>query len=137
MQIAQLLIGPYGVHVGVYAISFRHFMVGQREAFPFGQRVHHFRLGVAKIFYRKSDGAFRTAQIVIDAQSAQHKEGPCHAAQPKPCGQVVLEKVLNDFNTLLRVIFTKERFVVFWMYQVTHTFILIKNAQIYEFSERL
>ena len=58
MQIVQLFVRADGVHIGVNAVTSFNFVVGQGEAFPFGQGMHDFGFSVLQVFNGKSYRAF-------------------------------------------------------------------------------
>ena len=98
MQIAQFFIGTDGIHVCVDAISRFDMVFGKREAFPFGEGVHHFSFGVAQIFDRESHGTFHSIEVVIDTHSFQYEQWSCHTSQAQFGREVQLEELFNLFN---------------------------------------
>ena len=60
MEVVQFLIGTNGVHVGINAIARLYLVVGQRQPFPFRQRVYHFCLCFSHILDGKGDRTFDT-----------------------------------------------------------------------------
>ena len=90
-----------------------HLIFGQREPLPFGQRVHHFGTGIAQVFDGERYGALHTVQVVVDAKALQHKQRSCYTAQAQLGGEVLLEKLLNQFNALLRLLHVEQGFIVF------------------------
>ena len=98
MQIAQFFIGTDGIHVCVDAISRFDMVFGKREAFPFGEGVHHFSFGVAQIFDRESYGTFHSIEVVIDTHSFQYEQWSCHTSQAQFGREVQLEELFNLFN---------------------------------------
>ncbi len=67
VYIVKLLIGSYGVHVGVDAVAGLYAAVGQREPLPFGQRVHHFGCCSVHVLDVERHGSLHAVQIVVDA----------------------------------------------------------------------
>lgn len=117
MEIIKLLVGTDGVHIGVDAVTWLHLIVGQRQTLPFCQRVHHFRLRIAQIFNGERHGTFRTAQIVVDTQSSEHKKRTGHAAQLQSRSQIFLKEIFDNLDALLCFIFIKQRLICFRFYK--------------------
>ena len=44
MDVVELLVGAYGVHIGIDAVSRFDVVFSQREPLPFGQRMNHLGL---------------------------------------------------------------------------------------------
>ena len=83
MEVIQLLVSTNGVHVGVDAVARLNVIFGQGQALPFSQRVYHLCLSVAQILYWEGHGALHAVEVVVYAETFQHKQGSCDAAQPQ------------------------------------------------------
>ena len=116
VQVVQFLVGSYGVHVGVHAVSRLDAVVGKGQPFPLGQRVHNLRLGVAKILDGERHGALHAVQVVVYAKSFQHEQRRGDTAQPQLCGQVHLEELFYKLYSLFRLPHVKQRPVSFRTY---------------------
>ena len=101
MEVAQLLIGTDGIHVGIDAIARTDVVFGQCQSFPFGQRVNHFGLGIAQILDGEGNGTFHSVQVVVDTHTLQHEERGGNTAQAQFRRQVLLEKFLDLFDAHL------------------------------------
>ena len=111
VQVIQLLVRAYRVHICIDAIARLYLILCQRESLPLGQRVHHLSLGIAQILDGEGDGTFHTIQVVVDTKSFQHEQGSRHTSQSQLCREVLLEEILNQFDTLLRLLGVKQRFI--------------------------
>ena len=101
MEVVHLLVGAYGVHVGIDAVARLDVVFGQCEAFPLGQRMDHLGLLVAHVAYGEADGPLDAVEVVVDAQSFHDEEWGGDAAQPQFCRQVLLEEFLDELDALL------------------------------------
>ena len=120
VQVAQLLVCANGVHVGVNAITGLHIVFGEGEALPLGQRVHHFGPGIAQILDGEIHSALFAAEVVVDAQTAQHKQRSRDATKPKGGRKVVGKELFNDFNALLGGVHVEQRTIVTEGNEITH-----------------
>ena len=85
VQVVKLLVGTYGVHIGIDTVSWLNFILSQTQSFPLSQRVNHLCLCVAQILDGEAHGALHTVQIVVNTQSLQHEEWRSYAAQSQFC----------------------------------------------------
>ena len=108
MKIVKLLVSTNGVHVRVNAIARLYLILCQRQTLPLGQRVYHLCLGIAQVLDGKGHGTLHAIQVVIDAKTFQHKQRSRHAAKPQLRRDVLLEKLLNQLNALLRLFRVKQ-----------------------------
>ena len=76
-------------------------VLGEFHPLPFGEGMHHLRLGVAELFDGEGDGALHAVEVVIDAQTLQDEEGCRDAAKAQLGAEVLLEKLLYQFDALL------------------------------------
>ena len=120
VQVVKLLVGAYGVHVGIDAVARLHLIVGQGEPLPLGKRVHHFGAGVAKVFDGERHGAFHSVEVVVYAEAFQHEQRRGDAAQAQFGGKVHLEKFFYQFYPLLRLAHIKQGLVAHRLYQFAH-----------------
>ena len=120
VQVVKLFVGPYGVHVGVYAVVRLYGVVGKGEPFPFRQRVYNLRLGVAEVFDGERHGAFHTVQVVVYAESLEHEQRCRDAAQPQLGRQVGLEELFYQLYPLFGLPHVQQRLVAFRAYQSAH-----------------
>ena len=120
VQVVQLLVGTDGVHVGIDAVARLHLVLRQRQTLPLRQRVNHLGTGVAQILDGERDGTLHPVQVVVDAQTLQHEQRRRHTAQTQLRGQVLLEKLLNQFNTLLRLLHVQQTGIFLRFNQLTH-----------------
>ena len=120
MDVAQLLVGADGVHVSVDAVAGLHVILGKGQALPLGQRVHHFGACVAEVFDREIHSAFFTAEVVIDAQTAQHKQRGGDATEAQCRGKIVGKKLFDNFNALLRGVHVEQRAIVVKGNEIAH-----------------
>ena len=74
VQIAQNLIGPYGIHIGIDPIARGNLVFGKRETLPFGKRMDHLGFGIVQILYGKCDGTLNTAQVVVDTHAFEDEK---------------------------------------------------------------
>ena len=81
VQVVQLLVSADGVHIGDDAVALGHLVLSQRHTLPLCKRVYHLGLSLGHILYGKCHGALRSAQVVVHAESLQHKERCRHTAQ--------------------------------------------------------
>ena len=120
MQVAQLLVGANGVHVGVNAVAGLHIVFGEGEALPLGQRVDHFGPGVAQILDGEIHSALFAAEVVVDAQTAQHKQRCRDTTEAKRGGKVIGKEFFDDFNALLGGVHVEQRTIVTKGNEITH-----------------
>ena len=113
MQVAQLLVGADGIHVGVDTITRLDVILSQRQAFPFSQRVNHFGLGVAQVLDREGDCTLNAVQVVVDTHPLQHKQRGRDATQTQLGREIKLEKLLNLLDTQLGLAHVEEGLVSF------------------------
>ena len=83
MQVAKAFVRTDGVHIGVDAVSGTDFVLGQSEALPLCQRMHHLCAAVAEISDGEGDGTLHSAQVIVDALALEYEEGSGHAPQPE------------------------------------------------------
>ena len=112
VDVTQFLVGADGIHVGVNAVAGLHAIFGEGEALPLGQRMHHLGTGVAEVFDREIHGAFLAAQVVVDAQTAQHKQRSGDATKTKCRRKIVGKELFDDFNALLGGVHVEQRTIV-------------------------
>ena len=75
MQVAQLLVGANGVHVGVNAVAGLHIVFGEGEAASTWPTSGPLRPGRRPILDGEtSQRALCLPEVVVDAQTAQHKQ---------------------------------------------------------------
>ena len=120
MQVVQFLVSADGIHVGIDAVARLYLVLSQRQSLPLRQGVNHLGLRIAQVLDGKRHGAFHTVQIVVDTQSLQHKQGSRHTTQAQFRGDILLEKLFNQFNTLLRLFHVEQGYVIDGFYQLTH-----------------
>ena len=120
VEIIQLLVGTDGVHIGIYAISRLHLVLGEGESLPLGEGVNHLGLGITQILDRESYRALHTIQVVIDTQALHHEKRGCYTAQAQLCGKVLLEELLYHLDTHFGLAHIQQRLVTFRFYQFTH-----------------
>ena len=131
MDVVQFLIRTYGVHVCIYSVARLYVGVRQCQAFPLCQRMYHLCPLVAEVLDGEGNGAFCAVQVVVDTHSAAHEKRSCDAAQVQACSEVVLEEILDKFNTLFCLVATQKRTIVLWNNQLTHNKKLCLRAQKY------
>ena len=83
VEVIQLLVCTNGVHVGIDTVARLNVIFGQGQAFPFCQRVYHLCLCIAQILYGERHGALHAVEVIVYAETFQHKQGSCDAAQPQ------------------------------------------------------
>ena len=77
--------------------------------------MNHLCLGVAQILDGERDGTLHTVQIVVDTQAFQYEKRGSNATQTQLCREVLLKEVLNQFDTLLRLLHVEQRFILDWL----------------------
>ena len=83
MEVVQFLVGTDGIHVGINAIARLYLVVGQRQPFPFRQRVYHFCPCLSHILDGEGNRPLDAVQVVIDAQTGLYEQRCRDAAQPQ------------------------------------------------------
>ena len=83
VEVVQFLVGAYSVHVGIDAVARFDVVLGQRETLPFGQRVHHLGLGVTQVLDGECHGSLHSVEVVVDAETFQHKQRRRDTRQPQ------------------------------------------------------
>ena len=124
VQIVQFFIGAYSVHVGIDAVARFNLVFSQREPLPLGQRVHHFGFGVAQVEDGERHGALGAVQVVVDAQSFEHKERCSNPLQPQFGREVLLKEVLDQLDAMFGLTAVKYTLVFFIDDKFTHDFVL-------------
>ena len=120
MQVAQLLVCANSVHVGINAVAGLHIVFGEGETLPLGQRVDHFGPGIAQILDGEIHSALFAAEVVVDAQTAQHKQRSRDATEAKRGGKVIGKELFDDFNALLGGVHVEQRTIVTKGNEITH-----------------
>ena len=85
VNVIQFLIGTYGIHIGIYAITGFETVLRQCQSFPFCKRMHNFRLHIAKILYRKLDRTFSSVKVVVDTRARRNKQRTRNTMQVQSC----------------------------------------------------
>ena len=83
MQIAQLLICPDGIHIGIDPISRLDTVFSQRKSFPFGKGMHDFRLGICHILDPERYRTLHSVEIIVDSHPFEDEKRGGHPAQPE------------------------------------------------------
>jgi hypothetical protein len=65
--------------------------------------VNHLGTRVAQVLDGEGDGTLHSVEVVVDTQPLKHEERSGNAAKAKLSGQVLLEKLLDKLNALLRL----------------------------------
>ena len=120
VEVAQLLVGTNGVHVGIDTIPRTDVIVGQGQSFPFSQGVNHFRLGIVQVLDWESHGAFLSAQVVVDTHPLQYEKRCGHSSETQFRREVLLEELLYLFDAQLGLFHVEYRLIISGFYQITH-----------------
>ena len=121
MKVVELLVGADGVHVRIDTISRLHLVFGQSQSFPFRQRVHNLGLSLSQVLDGERDRTLHAVQVVVDAKAFQYEQRCRDAAQPQFRAQVLLEKLLDQLDSLLRLSHVEHSPVVCRFHNLTHT----------------
>ena len=81
MQIVQLFICPYRIHVGVDAVPRLYPVFCKSESLPFCERMYHLRFGFSHILDFEGYRALHSVEVIIDAHPFQHEQGGGHPVQ--------------------------------------------------------
>ena len=122
VQIVQLFVGTYGVHVGIDARSRLNLVVGKSQTLPFSKRMHHLRLLVAEVFDGERNRTLHAVKVVVDAETLQNEEGSSDAAQMQLSGKVLLEEVFYQFDALLGLVYVEQGGVMFGINKCAHIY---------------
>ena len=120
MQVVKLLISTDSIHVGIDAIARFYLILRQRESLPLGQRVNHLSLRISQILDGEGHSTLHTVQVVIDTQSLQNEQRSRHATQPQFGREVLLKELLDEFNTLFRLLHIEQRFIFYRFDDLSH-----------------
>ena len=74
MQIVDLFVFPYGIHIGIQTVSLIEDIVMKGHAFPFGQRVNDHALLIDERG-REVDRLCLAVQVIIETCAFQNEEG--------------------------------------------------------------
>ena len=120
MQVAEALVSPDCVHIGVDAVAGAYLVVGEGEPFPLRKGMDDFGLAVAQVAYGECDGTLHSVEVVVDTLSLEDEEGRGHAAQAEGLGQGLLEEILDELDAVLGLFRGKGGLVALGDDQVTH-----------------
>jgi hypothetical protein len=110
VQVVEDLVGPDRVHVRVEPLARRKPIVGERHAFPFGQRLHDLPLFLHRLD-RETRGLLDAIQVIVDPGVAQHDERRRHPGEIEGPGQISLEQILDEFDGFLALAQRERLFV--------------------------
>ena len=116
MHVIQFLLRTKGIHVGVYASTFRNLHLRKLHPLPLRKRMDYFGLRPIHVLHRKCDRTFHTVQIVIKAHSAHHDHRSRHSEQSKLSGKIVLEHILYGLDGLFCIFDAAEDVTVAFRY---------------------
>ena len=123
MQVVELFISTNSIHIGVYSVVRFYLVLSKRETLPLGKGMYNLSFLVAKVFDREGNGAFHTVKVIIDAEALEHEEWSCDTTETEFRTNILLEELLDKFDSLFRLLHVKQRLVSCWFYQFTHFFI--------------
>ena len=120
MEIVEFLVGTYGVHIGINAISRFDIVLGERESLPFSKRVHHLGLGIAKVFDGERHCTLHAVEIVVDTESLKHEQWCCHSAKTEFSREILLEELLYLLDAMLGLYHIEQGLVTLRFDKFTH-----------------
>ena len=120
VEVVHLLVGAYGVHVGVDAVARLYIVFCQCQSLPFSQGVHDLSLSLTHVLDREGDRALYAVEVVVDTQTLQDEERGGDTAQPQLSGEVLLEELLDLFDTLFCLMFVEQGLVACWLDKFAH-----------------
>jgi len=96
------LVGPQGVHVAIDPVARRYAIPEQGVSLPFGQRLHHLEMPVAKLGRPEPHRGFHAVQVVLQSGVPVHEQGTGDAGQPQRPRQRPLKMILDEEDSLFQ-----------------------------------
>ena len=120
MEIVQLLVAPYGVHIGVESGSRLEVVFSQSHPLPFSQRLDDLYLFFSHVLYCEADGPLDAVEVIIEPRLRSHEQRSRYSSQPQAVSQLLLEKILYLFYCPLTLHVVYKRRVIFRYYEFVH-----------------
>ena len=113
VEVVELFIAPYGVHVGIYAVSRLYSVFSQSHSLPFGQRLHYFDFEFIYVFKCEVDSSFHTVQVIVESSIGVYEQRSRNSPQVEAVSQLLLEIVFDFLDSSLTFHQVYQRIVVF------------------------
>ena len=118
------------VHIRIDAIAWLYLILSQRESLPFCQRMYHLGTCLAQVLDGEGDGTLHTVQVVVDTKSLKYEKWSCDTTQAQLRREVLLEKLFDQLDALLRLTHVEQALVVYGFNDLTHGLFTILSAKV-------
>ena len=113
MQIIDVIVAAYGVHIGINSLSGFVTVFAERGAFPFRKALYDFRVHSGNFLYGESDFSFHAVEVVVYSACFGHEKGSGYSVEIKRGGKFFLKSIFYEFYRFLRFSLRKRGFITF------------------------
>ena len=103
MEVIQLFVTAYGVHVGIKAVSRMEVVAIQRHALPLGKGLNYLRI-LFGIGYIKANGPLIAIQVVVKTALRLYEQGGGYALKVQGTGKAILKLTFDEADGILSFI---------------------------------